>query len=697
MRKLLAGATVMMLGAGATSSASAQLLLKGSDTLEDVTKGVITDCIAKPGSGLLLNDISYVGGGSGGGQSAMVGGTQRIAPMSRRLNGAQCAGTSPAVDGTGLPATQYVIGVDGVAMVGTNQTHGDSLFDGLPAGCADKITGVTLPAALIGPCLATDNCNPDGSYTFASWKEVLSMLYAGQNNSANPALSATFPKTRQINKINCASPVRKALADNWGDLFDTGCAKGAVVGNCKKLKHAFRRGDLSGTTDTFVTLAQLSVAVPAFTTIFQAAPANVAIVNPATATANPFCNAGTAPMNKGDSDYLDLDPIRRIVDVAGGGAGRVGFEQVAQAHGTIVNPPVVLGVDTRPDPTLTAALVELPDFGLGSRQNTGPNPQITAPAPNDFLTLQKNALAGRKGLGLVLPIEIPTNYADEGVAYWSPSAAPGQAPVLCDPGVTAPSTPSQFAGGICPNGSPAPCLLPVHVVSTNPTVLNFNCLVNNTLAPFPGIQDMRVYNLAVLNAAGKYVLDGYVNPALASAVPPLAASRHPRVVTAFFRLHTTQTTNLGGTPTIVADATGSVCKKLTSTDQIGCLVKANPCSVGYGGREAVDKVPSVLLPANMAYQLGTAADGSDALAANNSNIINVLHPPLPIYPMARKLYVNNWVGVTSTETPAQITAQNALLGCFQDRALTAARINQFNFLAVPAADPFPLTDPVCAP
>ena len=40
-----------------------------------------------------------------------------------------------------------MIGVDGIAVVGANQTHGDSLFDdglGVAAGCADKITGITL-------------------------------------------------------------------------------------------------------------------------------------------------------------------------------------------------------------------------------------------------------------------------------------------------------------------------------------------------------------------------------------------------------------------------------------------------------------------------------------------------------------------------------------------------------------------------
>ena len=148
-----------------------------------------------------------------------------------------------------------------------------------------------------------------------------------------------------------------------------------------------------------------------------------------------------------------------------GGQGRLGFEQVAEAHGTIVNPPAVL-VHTRPDPTLTAALVEFAEFALGGRQNVGPNPAITAPAPNDFFTLEAGALAQRKGLGLVLPIEIPTNYLDEGVAYWSPSAAPGQH--RCSVTRVSPPRPARAWSPGFAHGLPAPRLLPVHVLKHEP-------------------------------------------------------------------------------------------------------------------------------------------------------------------------------------------------------------------------------------
>jgi ABC-type phosphate transport system substrate-binding protein len=724
MRKLLAGATVLVFGAGAMSNASAQLLMKGSDTLEDVTKGVLADCIVRTANPAILqtSDITYVGGGSGGGQAALIAGQQRIAPMSRPLNGAGCPVTPPATTPAINPfGEQLLIGLDGIAVIAANQGHRDSLFDdgiGATFTCGDAIVSTVLPYSLITPLprpvpetcpLETDpaspivglpnccinpangdrqGCNADGSYTFRDWKDVLALLYGGQNKTTAAALLGTASKTRNPLRINCASQVRKALADNWGALFDTDCAAGASATNCRKLKHAFRRGDLSGTTDTFVTLAALAVAVPAFTTTFLPLPTGIPTVNPATATANPFCNAGASAMNKGDSDYLDLDPIRRISDSAN--TTRLGLEQVSEGYGALSNAPAggappagtgAIGNDLRPDPTLASALVELPELGAPNRQNVGPNAAITAPAPNDFITLQRAAIAQRKGLGLVLPIEIPTNYADEGVAYWSPTSAPGQAPLICNPGVFAPTIPVAPAG-LCPDGTSPPCLFPVNVTAG---VVSFNCLVATATPVKPPLRDNRIYNLLVVNAAGKYVLDGYLNPNLTA----LNAARQNRVVSAYFRLHTSQTTNYGGNPTLLGTAGTSVCKALTSTDQIGCLVKANPCSIGFAGREGVDKAPLILN--TMAYRLGTTL--ADSRPPTNTTI-NALVDPSPtaaFYPMARKLFVNHWTDPSLT--PPFAAKEEVLYSCFKDSTITNPRIQQFNFLPVPVTGP--IVDNIC--
>ena len=163
-------------GAG---TASAQQALRGSDTLENLTEEVIAAC---PGA---TGNIVYTGGGSGAGQSAMSGAapTQRVAPMSRQLNGAQCTANS----------RQVLIGLDGLSILAKNSTGGN------PATCTDDIGGAAIAltgvpasssraqrtrsapasarratprassvfqAARSAACTAAQGCAPDGTYTF---------------------------------------------------------------------------------------------------------------------------------------------------------------------------------------------------------------------------------------------------------------------------------------------------------------------------------------------------------------------------------------------------------------------------------------------------------------------------------------------------------------------------------------------------
>jgi len=109
MNRKLVGALALLMSVGALNNASA-LDLKGSDTLAEVTKDAINLC----GLSSVLN---YVGGGSGTGQSAMIAGTQQLAPMSRELNSPSCVGS----------ANQLLIGLDGISLITSNQTFGDSI------------------------------------------------------------------------------------------------------------------------------------------------------------------------------------------------------------------------------------------------------------------------------------------------------------------------------------------------------------------------------------------------------------------------------------------------------------------------------------------------------------------------------------------------------------------------------------------
>ena len=735
MKKLFAGATLLLLGVGAGTrvQAAVTISLKGSDTLEDVTKDVIAACPALIAD--TTNQISYVGGGSGGGEAAMIAATptQQIAPMSRALgtaaigpltlcdlgvapgcttacstaNDAGCTGTSPtngkrvACDSS-KGAQELLVGLDGLAIVGANQTGGDSVGKTAAAAddCGDSIVGGQFVICSLGvdpgctvACVSgtdagcTGAAPTNGKYVFTDWRDVLAVVYAGQYHSdasgGTPALTvnesplAADPrycqtpapaahKVRNPARVNCAGTVRQNLVNNWGKLFaDAGVGAPGVCrsGNCVKLKHAFRRGDLSGTTDTFVGLVGL-IAIPAQT---NCANGNFPGISNA-ATANPFCNAGEGPMNKGDSDYLDLDPIRRIADseAAGFVPSREGMEQISEGYQAPSNPPATRGNDTRTDPPVAV----LSDKAYSNFQNIGFDPNNAG--FTQFLTDQAAALAARKSLGVVLTVEIPTNFQDDQVAYWSPSTAAGQAPVKCAPGVFALSNLGN--GVVCPDGSPQPCLLPVDAAGTN-----FNCLTDAPTPAASPLKDSRVYNLWVVSSIGKFVKDNYLNPGLT-----LSAARQNRAVSAFFRLHTNQVTNFGSTPK-VAQANTGVCKQFTSTDQIGCLVKANPCSIGFAGREAVTADNT-----SMGYRIGLNGNTSvaAALPASQANIESLVTGGTP-YSIARKLWVNAYKGlanVTNTNG-ATTTHELDLLNCFGASGSTAivdSKVTGRNFIAVPS-------------
>jgi hypothetical protein len=145
MRTKLASAIGLVLSFAAVAPAAA-LDLKGSDTLEDVTKDAINLCSL---GGL----INYVGGGSGTGQAAMAAGTQQLAPMSRELNGTGCVAT----------ANQLLIGLDGISMITSNQIFGDSVDQTIDAddNCSDSINGGTTLA--VPGCVAADGCDHHNS------------------------------------------------------------------------------------------------------------------------------------------------------------------------------------------------------------------------------------------------------------------------------------------------------------------------------------------------------------------------------------------------------------------------------------------------------------------------------------------------------------------------------------------------------
>jgi hypothetical protein len=520
----IVGGTILMMGVGiaATVGAMDNIQLQGSDTLEEVSKDVLAQCPAAMAKGIV-----YVGGGSTTGENAMTAATptQTTAPMSRGLN------PTAGVCAKGSTAEGIVIGLDGIAIV-ASQTEGNKCGGGLAFSTSKSFAVTDAGGAPVVNCPGCDAGT--STYHLTDWKDVLALVYAGK-----PHAGAT----------DCASDVRRSLVNNWGALFEASC----TGSSCTQLRHVFRRSDLSGTSDTLLSLLGLP-GLPSAKTVPGAVAKAVA-----------FCNAfGMGNIFAGDDDYQDRDPIRRDCDT------------------------------------------------------------------------QEEACSRDKKLGLVTVVEVPANL----------SAAIAYPPVACTPGKFQLMRPATSGVTVCPNGLGllfGRCFQPFQDLGGG--AINAHCIAART--PVQGFSangmDGRAYNLLVKNADGSYVKDNL-----------------GRFVTgAFYRVQTSKVMAGGGTP----------CTKVSSTEQIGCLVQAQPCSFGYAGREA-DQQP------------GAIALNVNGIADTQANIEKIVTAPADptFYPLSRKLYFNTVVGFSN---PAVKDGELELAKCFSNGSIVNTIISSRGFIPVP--------------
>ena len=206
MKKATMFATVLFVGAGATQVQAQQL--NGSDTLFEITRDLLA-------TGSCGTGLTYVGGGTGTGETAIVnnfkgvaGAAQEVAPMSRFLSANACA-VSPAT------AQAAVFALDGLSIV------------------RSALSQVSCNSVAF-------NAAEGNGFPVTDWRSVLQLLYGGTGGTGTAAA--------------CSSAARAALVSSWGNLFEGTCAGES----CTTLRHAFRRDDSSGTTDTFKSLVGVS-------------------------------------------------------------------------------------------------------------------------------------------------------------------------------------------------------------------------------------------------------------------------------------------------------------------------------------------------------------------------------------------------------------------------------------------------------
>ena len=530
MRTTLIGASFLVFGAGAAVvGAGDNVALQGSDTLEHFTNHVLANC-----PNAVAANITYRGGGSTTGGNAMIAGTQQVSPQSRALSTAEgCAKNS------GTTAEGFVIALDGLSVMART---------GTATACGGELSAngsFTVTDAGGNPVVSCPGCT-GSQYTFSDWRDVLALIYAGKHHDATG--------TR-----DCDSRVRHTLVNNFGRLFKTGCSGGICPAG---LQRAFRRADLSGTTDTFLSLVGLS-SMP----LARGVPG-------ASAKTIDFCNARAAgALFGGGSDYLDLDPVRR---------------------------------DCAPQEQVC---------GVGR--------------------------GGPKNLGLVTVIEIPANRTTE-------ENYPTQ---LCSFGAFEFNTMTlPFGQTTCPNGRPSllnRCFTPVLRDPSQPNGFTAHCIARSF--PVQAIDangmDGRAYNQWQRNAAGQLQRDNL----------------NRFIIGAFYRIHTTTTIAAGA----------SVCRENSATAQIGCLTQANPCSIGWAGREGVDVVPGAIS--------ALAVNGLMPTVPNIEALVRTPGNPADDYVLSRKLYFDTLIGFEATTG-----GERELSTCMADDAKASAAAIANNFVPVPA-------------
>ena len=707
MRTTIALATFLVAGAGAVGVSA--LDLKGSDTLEGITKALLLDAALDCGGtgNTPAGGLVYIGTGSSNGETAIISNIQSVAPMSRFLN--------PAAPGTaqvcslpnaapGAPAENTAEGIafarDGLSIVVSEMTGGADTCNGTTgAACAPALTKglafgggniLTVPgyvcptAADTAPFAPADPTCVNGQYKLLDSLDVLRLVYYGldhdfkgtaQRNCGNPNAGTAY--------LTNPGLVRSVLVETWGNLFrePSNCT------GCTRLWRAFRRNDESGTTDAFISLTGrtatcASVAAPC-TSVGQVLTVGVPSIDQGTRR-SVFCNvrqaagAQCAPGEQGGFDnFTNPNNLPH----------KIGATAVNNRSPVDADPPAPPTAPGAPAVATTVGGWDYPDAAFGT---IGADPWFTDFQDFDCIRRQcagpfgdvvkEQVCSARGDLGLVIPVwdpptatatvnPFPTTACQFGkfVAVAAPPCN-GNVPTLCPNG----ERPQAFT---CPL-NPGVCLAPA-LANGDPRCRN------NALNRFSGqrLVDGRVYNLHV------HGFDTVPNPDHPYALAPRQNPASPgtllqaKMVGAYYRIHqnnfldvaqanhlvirkpgdfsATESTPAGAT----AACNPTTMTNVSATTLIGCFAgSADRCAIGFAGGEAAT------LP------------GVEALRANG-----ILPEPVCVrdssYPISRKLYLNS---VKGFETLAAGSDEKKLADCFATRTIVDPKVIATGFITLTA-------------
>jgi hypothetical protein len=712
-------ATLAVVGAGAVGAGATFALQPfiGSDTEYDIQNQALVNST-------LGNFNDYSGGGSGGAENAMTASSpkQLIGPMSKMLTTTTCAVALKT------HATGIAFGLDAVNVYSASSAGGTVACNG---STDDAGTGLNYNRSI--PNAAADG----GPAAFPNWTDALALLYGGRDKSTGIT--------------DCNSAKRKALVANWSNLFENACSNGNSTCTTAsfnsttlpnggfhingQLWHAFRRDDNSGTSDVFASLLGLgNVTATDSGTTYEAASVSSAGNNGF--GASPYCNVinwDTTAANK--SPNCKLDAGKQFVGPGGvaqgqcTASGNTNFCDVvgaanAFADGTTCTAPgtsdpvsglcsvcncaaidtvhkrppyltwgtVADGSVTNPNSGLVNAAAVLPT----SYQDNDPIRRPCLGLAGDIADNPGEEVCNRDGtLGLVLPVPpvdfVPKNFGGRdpfpGVANACGGNSAGTNTFdVFSCALTA--GPAGRAAGGCPNGDTTfggGCIAATGLDNVN--TLCYAAPTDNQVLGNYTTYDGRIYNLTLTNGT-----NGYTTFTIPS-VPASGVAGTTGLALAFAghygRIHS---------QTVIWDKTagstglankGSICVQQDATDQLGCLVQADPCSVSYAGDNAKSwgsRATPVVGSNNAALRVNQIASSTGTIRSG-------------AYLLWRKIYLNSSLGFDTVNSlsgaDAGVKAQLELAEFESNTTSITTLLSQYGFFSFGPTAPNGTDAPFC--
>lgn len=304
-----------------------------------------------------------------------------------------------------------------------------------------------------------------------------------------------------------------------------------------------------------------------------------------------------------------------------------------------------------------------PDAGTGGNPtNADQDPIRRNCTTNEQLCTGTGANAGTNGL--VLPIKSPLDTDPYFSTVDSCSATTFSAGAFGDVQVTTFPPPAA-----CPNGAAliaGTCKLPKKE-GTGTAPVGYNCLAHAGNDPpgtvGPATFDARTYNMT---------------PRAANGLPITTA-----VATAFrnspwYRIHSTR---------VNAGSSSAPCRELDATDDIGCLVEASPCTIGFAGASAVGDAAS---PDPYPFRKGLGLrqqGGVNPVFPTSAEIQDVCATR---YTLTRGLWmctIDDFAN-TGTQVASFVAAQQQLKSLIMNTTARDSAITGAGFLTVPGPTTF---------